>query len=387
MTSGLMNNIQNKREIYIDNLRLLLIILVVMQHISVTYSGMGSWYYMEGEHSSLPSKIFFLFFNSFNQSYFMGLLFFIAGYFAPGAYDRKGFFKFNKDRFIRLGIPTVFYMLIIHPLIMYTMGVIGLRAKLEFMPYYLNYIVTLNFIGGSGPLWFAFALLIFSMIYAVVRLVVVSNTKSVSRIPIKTSYIMFLIGLIALGAFIIRLIQPMGTSVLNMQFCYFSQYVILFIIGTVAYRNRWFSNLKYRYGVKWLKAVLLLGPILWSVLVVAGGALKLQSTELYNGGLHWQAVAYAFLESFIGVAMSIGLIALFKEKCNKQNNVLKVLSDNSFAVYIFHAPIIITMAIVLRSLILPPIIKFFILCVIAMPVCFGVTNYILKRVPLLNKMI
>jgi len=387
MTSGLMNNIQNKREIYIDNLRLLLIILVVMQHISVTYSGMGSWYYMEGKNISLPSKIFFLFFNSFNQSYFMGLLFFIAGYFVPGAYNRKGFLKFNKDRFIRLGIPTVFYMLIIHPLIMYTMGVIGLRAKLEFMPYYLNYIVTLNFIGGSGPLWFAFALLIFSMIYAVVRLVVVSNTQSVSRIPIKTSYIMFLIVLIALGAFIIRLIQPMGTSVLNMQFCYFSQYVILFIIGTVAHRNRWFSNLKYRYGVKWLKAVLLLGPILWSVLVVAGGALKLQSTELYNGGLHWQAVAYAFLESFIGAAMSIGLIALFKEKCNKQNNVLKVLSDNSFAVYIFHAPIIITMAIVLRSLILPPIMKFFILCVIALPVCFGVTNYILKRVPLLNKMI
>ncbi|MDF2636662.1 MAG: hypothetical protein K0R78_3536, partial [Pelosinus sp.] len=306
MTNGSKYNTQNKREVYIDNLKLLMIILVVMQHISVTYSGMGSWYYIEGGNSSLPSKIFFLFFNSFNQSYFMGLLFFIAGYFVPGAYDRKGFVKFNKDRFIRLGIPTIFYMLIIHPLIMYTMGAVGLRTKVELIPYYLNYIVTLNFIGGSGPLWFALALLIFSVIYAVARLVVVSNVKSAPKIPIKTSYIMCLTILIAMGAFSIRLVQPMGTAVLNMQFCYFSQYVILFIVGIIAYRNRWFYNLDYRYGVKWLKAVLILGPILWVILVVAGGALKLQSTELYNGGLHWQAAAYALLESFIGVAMSVG---------------------------------------------------------------------------------
>lgn len=386
MTNGSKYNIQNKREVYIDNLRLLIITLVVMQHISVTYSGMGSWYYIESGNSSLASKIFFLFFNSFNQSYLMGLLFFIAGYFVPGAYDRRGFAKFNKDRFIRLGSPTIFYMLIIHPLIMYTMGAVGLRAKLEFIPYYINYIITLNFIGGSGPLWFALALLIFSFVYAMMRLVTV-NGKSLPRISIKSSYVLFLIILIAIGAFIIRLVQPMGTSVLNMQFCYFSQYIILFVVGILAYRNRWFSNLEYRYGMKWLKAALVLGPILWGILVVAGGALKLQSTELYNGGLHWQAVAYALLESFIGVSMSIGLVALFKEKYNKQNNILKVLSDNSFAVYIFHAPIIITMAIVLKSLILPPIIKFILLCVMSLPVCFSVTNYLLKQVPLLKKMI
>lgn len=34
---------------------------------------------------------------------------------------------------------------------------------------YLNYIVSLQFIGQSGPLWFAFALLIFSVIYALIR--------------------------------------------------------------------------------------------------------------------------------------------------------------------------------------------------------------------------
>ncbi len=388
MTNAAVNDTQrHKRDIYIDNLKLLMIILVVMQHISVTYSGIGSWYYIEQINSSLAVKVIFLFFNSFNQSYFMGLLFLIAGYYVPFSYHRKGFLKFNKDRFIRLGIPTMFYMLCIHPLIMYSMGLAELRTKLEFMPYYWNYIMTLKFIGGSGPMWFALALLIFSIVYSVICFATKSNIGNDIRIPIKTNYILLLITIIAVGAFVIRLVQPMGTSILNMQFCYFSEYVILFIVGIAAYHNQWFSNLEYQYGLKWLKIVLILGPILWIILVTAGGALELQSTELYNGGLHWQTVAYAFLESFIGVAMSIGLIALFKEKFNRQSYIIKVMSDNAFAVYVFHAPIIITLAILTRGLILPLILKFLVLCIIAIPVCFIIASNILRRIPLIKKMI
>jgi peptidoglycan/LPS O-acetylase OafA/YrhL len=33
------------RLLYVDNLRLLIIVFVVMHHLAVTYSGFGSWYY------------------------------------------------------------------------------------------------------------------------------------------------------------------------------------------------------------------------------------------------------------------------------------------------------------------------------------------------------
>jgi len=53
------------------------------------------------------------------QAYFMGLLFLIAGYFVPDSFDRKGPARFLRDRAVRLGIPTLIYMLFINPSIEY----------------------------------------------------------------------------------------------------------------------------------------------------------------------------------------------------------------------------------------------------------------------------
>ena len=55
----------------------------------------------------------------------MGILFFIAALFIPGAYDRKGFGKFLLDRFVRLGVPTLIFMLVIHPVTLFIMAASG----------------------------------------------------------------------------------------------------------------------------------------------------------------------------------------------------------------------------------------------------------------------
>jgi glucans biosynthesis protein C len=49
----------------------------------------------------------------------MGFLFFLAGYFVPRAFEAKGATRFLRDRAIRLGIPTLVFMLIIHPVMVY----------------------------------------------------------------------------------------------------------------------------------------------------------------------------------------------------------------------------------------------------------------------------
>ncbi|KLU62359.1 glucans biosynthesis protein C [Peptococcaceae bacterium CEB3] len=108
-----------ERLLYIDNLRLLMIAFVVMHHLAVTYSGVGSWYYHESSHLGKISELWFVFYLSFQQAYFMGLLFMIAGYFAAGSYDRKGFGRFVGGRFKRLVIPSLIYMAVITPFIEY----------------------------------------------------------------------------------------------------------------------------------------------------------------------------------------------------------------------------------------------------------------------------
>ena len=65
--------VKKERLLYIDNIRLLVIVFVVVQHLAVTYSGMGSWYYKEGAALDLASTIGFNFYQSMIQSFCMGL--------------------------------------------------------------------------------------------------------------------------------------------------------------------------------------------------------------------------------------------------------------------------------------------------------------------------
>ncbi len=148
-----------ERLLYIDNLRLLVIVLVVSIHLAVTVSGLGSWYYVYGTHLDTLSTVWFAFYQSFTQGYFLGLLFMISGYFVAASYDRKGFGGFIGDRFKRLIIPTLIFMIAITPFVEF--------VELGNKPAGFDFV---GFLSGTGPMWFAAALFGFSLIYGLVRL-------------------------------------------------------------------------------------------------------------------------------------------------------------------------------------------------------------------------
>jgi fucose 4-O-acetylase-like acetyltransferase len=382
---GLMQK-KDYRLAYIDNIRLFVIILVIMVHLAVTYSGIGSWFYYDLIELSTPEFVVFGFFQSFTQSYIMGLLFLIAGYFVPVSYDKKGFDKFIKERFIRLGIPTLMFMLILTPFI--NAVLLGNRGFGDegFWAAYLKYIISFEFIRQPGPLWFAFALLIFSIIYAIFRVMAFRapicspEIKSTDKQFPGTSRIIVLILLIAICTFLVRVVWPVGTNVINMQLCYFSQYIILFAVGIKCRRNNWLDSLCYERGLPWLIASLVPGSVFWVAIMITGGALD-GDLNIYFGGINWQSAAYAFWDSFNGVAMSIGLIALFKDKFNKQNKLIRNMSGNAFSVYVFHAPVIIALSLLFVPVEMSPIIKFAVLVIISVPVNFLFANFVVRKIP------
>lgn len=376
---------EKNRFLYIDNLRLFLICFVVMVHLAVTYSGIGSWYFMDTTELGAESLVFFGLFQSFTQAYFMGFMFLISGYFVARSYDKKGAKQFLKERFIRLGIPTLIYMLVINPFIVYIL-IGNTWDRPEFFQYYLHYILSLDFLGSSGPLWFAFALLLFNCVYVVYRSITKNRTIPAAKGLPGLKDILTVILLISVIAFLIRLVQPIDTNVLNMQLCFFSQYIILFAFGVKAGRYDWFGKLTYSVGRKWLLTAILPGILIWIVLMISGGALE-GGFDIYKGGLNWQSAAYALWESFIAVAMSVGLIALFREKCNKQSGFIKALSNSSFTVYMFHAPIIIMLSIIMTNTAMHPILKFLAACLLGLPLSFAVSYYIIRRIPVLNRIL
>jgi glucans biosynthesis protein C len=100
---------------FIDNIRWVLILIVICYHAAVTYSHVGGWYYLDGPEPPLSVKLPFIALETYDQAYFMGFLFLPCRVFCAARLRRKGLGRFLRDRAIRLGIPSLLFMLIIHP--------------------------------------------------------------------------------------------------------------------------------------------------------------------------------------------------------------------------------------------------------------------------------
>lgn len=339
------------RSAYLDNLRSFVIFLVVAMHSNVTYSGMGGWYYKEGNPGALDplSLLCFGFYGSFTQAWFMGLLFFLAAAFAARSLSKRGPAAFVKERLFRLGAPLLLYVFVITPFMgYYLQNFDGIRNRSGFGEAYFLYMKSLLWLESTGPLWFAEALLIFSALYAAWRTVRPRRTATAPLgTPPSTRTILLIMLGTGLAAFSIRLYFPIGTDVLNLQFSFFASYISLFLLGLKAGENGWFEALLDKNGLRWFAVVLAAGVPLWLILMVAGGAL---SGRLHiEGGLYWQSFAYAFWEAAVAIGFSIGISAFFKRYLNKENAATRFLAANAFGVFVFHAPILVAMSLSLKG--------------------------------------
>jgi len=248
------------RLLYIDNIRILLTILVILHHLAIGYGASGNNPYVEAGEISTVSTILMTLFVAINQSFFMGFFFMISSYFTPGSYDRKGGWPYVLDRLKRLGIPLLFYIVVIDPLLSYVLSrYYGFPGSLgEFLSIYLKSYDRL----GVGPLWFVAALLIFSLVYALLRLAIkplATPPPSEGKAPSNLAIAGFALAL-GLLTFVVRIWMPVGREfeLLGFQLAHFVQYIAMFIVGIVAYRRNWFSALTVAQAKVWLRVVLLL---------------------------------------------------------------------------------------------------------------------------------
>jgi surface polysaccharide O-acyltransferase-like enzyme len=365
------------RMLFIDNIRVFLTILVILHHLMIIYAGSGSFLYTEGRQDTLTA-VLGTWFCAVNQAYFMGFFLLIAAYFVPGSYDRKGARPFLKDRLIRLGIPLLVYSWIISPL---TWSVINYVTRGQAMSWEQFLPGAGGTLIGHGPLWFVEVLLVFTAIYVAWRRLFRPNApvppvKTDSRFPSSKAIVLFAV-LLAAVSFVVRLWYPTGWefSLLNLQFPFFAQYIVLFVVGLIAYRRNWLASLSDATGKRWLVVAIVL-ILMFVPMAVAGGAME--TDEPFRGGLYWQAAAYALWESFVCVGMCIGLTYLFRRYANRQGRLTRFLSPNAYTAYIIHAPIITFTALALRNVDAYPLLKFGLAMLIALPLCFVVSNLIRK---------
>jgi glucans biosynthesis protein C len=96
--------------------------------------------------------------------------------------------------------------------------------------------------------------------------------------------------------------------------------------------------------------------------------------------------AYAVWEQLTGISLIIGLLGLGKKYLNRQGILAMNLSDSAYGVFVFHAPVIVAVAVIFAGWTIFPPLKFIVLAPAALLACFLVAG-LLKRIPGVNKVL
>jgi len=363
------------RLLYIDNIRILLICLVIATHCSITYGGPGSWYFTDtGNGTTTPFILSVI--DLLNQSFFMGFFVLVSAYFVVGSFQRKGRNLFTRDRLVRLGIPLLVWVLFINPLIL--LIILNGTGTLPMPPASL-----LNPLTGValGPMWFVFFLLVATFVYLLwTRVCRPDQSGNLKPHPFPGFASIFALGiLLGMVTAVVRIFLPIGSMWLfGFQLPFFPQYIAAFIIGIYAAQNNWFDDIPSRVGKTCAIAALLLvavQPVF--VYLIRNSPSGLSQV---TGGLHLQAVFFALWEQMAGVMIITGLLFIFSRWSNTQGSVARAMAGDSYTVYIIHPVILILLAIALAGFALPPLAKFAVVLPLAICSSF-LLAHLIRAVP------
>jgi len=299
------------------------------------------------------------------------------------------------DRFKRLGIPWLFFEILINPLIHYAVDVHGgachgalydCQYQGTFWQYLKGFPRAKGSI-GDGPVWFLEALLFFSIVYALWRLLtapaplpVLSEPRRTRVAPSNRAIALFALA-ISLASFVVRFWATAFVQYepFHLEYARFPQYIGLFIAGIWAYRHDWlvaFSDRQARLW-RWIAVGCALAlPALLVAFAPASGTLD----ERAVGGVNELSLAFSLLEGFLSVAMVISILTWFRRRFNHQGRLARAMGEGSFAVYVLHPAIIVPLALALSGIKMNLSLKF-LLVAIAVALCYLVA-YGLRKLPL-----
>ena len=81
------------------------------------------------------------------------------------------------------------------------------------------------------------------------------------------------------------------------------------------------------------------------------------------------------------MGMIITLLVWFRRRFNHQGSLAKAMSASAYTVFIIHAPVIVLVTLTLQDISLYPLIKYPLVALIVVPLCFLLGNYI-RKLPL-----
>jgi fucose 4-O-acetylase-like acetyltransferase len=221
-----------QREQWVDTLRVVLIAGVIVVHTATGYVTDFAGFYYDDERvtNSVVSAAFALP-ALMGATFGLGPLFVVAGWFSVRSLAQRGPAGFVGSRLLRLGVPLVFFVLVVHPLADY------LGNLWEEDTPFLGYVADTEF----AIMWFVAALLACSLGYAVLRsaCAVPSSRPRPGRRSLAVAASGIAVGSLTVWQFTTLL----DTHLLNVRVSAWTQAAVLFALGVLAAEAGWDGRL------------------------------------------------------------------------------------------------------------------------------------------------
>lgn len=339
---------------YLDNLKVALVTLVIAHHVGQAYGPTGGeWMITDVSSAPVLGAFFFV-----NRSFFMSLFFMISGYFTVMSFRAKGARPFLKDRLLRLGLPTLFFALMMMPLKVFVFD--DSLFPLE-----------------VGHLWFLEHLLIFSAGYVLWETRRKSRPEETQKQADPPGYAPILLVAVALAVVtgLVRIWSPIDNWVyllgfFRVAFADVPRDLAFFVIGLVAYKNDWFRKFPTRDGYVWLSVGVGLA-VFWYAYELA------LWRWLPTDGIGWDIFRLLW-EMVFCFGMCIGLTVLFRERLNTQGRLGKAMAQSQYAAYIYHIFFVLLFQALLADVALPALAKFALVTLVSVPTTFLISDWVRK---------
>ena len=292
----------------------------------------------------------------------------------------KGPWPYLRDRVRRLGLPLLVYGFVLGPI------TIALAQTARGKPF----IDTLRWLWRhaefeKGPLWFAWALLIFAVVVALWGALVKQGNTPASARPFPSNAALFVAALVTgAAAFALRLVWPVGREVWGLQLGYFASYTVLFVAGCLAAAPRWLEAWPAAQVSTWRRIAWITLPVLPAVALFGGRLLGLEGQP--EGGWSVPALVYAMWEPLLAWGVILGLL----QSCRHRFDVLapfgQRLARRAFAIYVIHPPVVVGVALAWRVVAAPALLKFVVTGSVACVLCYLLAGALL-RVPGVNRVL
>jgi len=341
---------QPDRQLWLDNLKVLLIATIIAFHGLLSYATLEVWTYTEFREvtlSPVTEGVVFVLVAPFGF-FVIALLFLVAGLLSPGSIERKGAGRFARDRLVRLGVPFVVFVFLLEPTLTYALEHPLGDAPGSYGQEYLGAEKRVD----TGPLWFVGVLLIFSLVYA--SWVAIRRRRVVERTPAALTFRLLLVvaAVVAATSFLVRLVYPYGSEAgrEDLNLWEWPACVAAFGLGVVASRRGWLEEVPddLRRPCRNLSLTALAAM---AVLLLAAGLADRVEEGL--GGWSWWAVVFVVIEAPLTVCAPVWLLALAHEHLDRHFRGETVLTRACFAAFIVQGFVLIGLAAALRQVPVP----------------------------------